>query len=138
VCLCVMVQCVCVWWCSVKLRQETDEGMSCAEFLYPIFQAYDFLHLHRHHDCWLQVTHTHTRTHTSHRGEGPIMHVLLNGLESWYLMGQFVCGLCIACPCKLRNHFLGDHLILWGLQMVLFTLSLQIRFSREFQFNLSS
>lgn len=30
--------------------------MSCAEFLYPVFQAYDFLHLHKHHNCWLQAS----------------------------------------------------------------------------------
>ena len=40
---------------SVKQRLSTVEGMSCAEFLYPIFQAYDFLQLHTHHRCWIQV-----------------------------------------------------------------------------------
>ena len=40
---------------SVKQRLSTVEGISCAEFLYPIFQAYDFLQLHKHHGCWMQV-----------------------------------------------------------------------------------
>ena len=40
---------------SVKQRLSTVEGLSCAEFLYPIFQAYDFLQLHKHHGCWIQV-----------------------------------------------------------------------------------
>ncbi|XP_064398424.1 tyrosine--tRNA ligase, mitochondrial-like isoform X2 [Halichondria panicea] len=40
---------------SVKLRLGSDEGMNCAEFLYPVFQAYDFLHLCKHHNCRLQV-----------------------------------------------------------------------------------
>ena len=30
--------------------------MSCAELLYPCFQAFDFLHLHTHHNCWMQVS----------------------------------------------------------------------------------
>ena len=42
---------------SVKQRLPTEEGMSCAEFLYPIFQAFDFLHLHRQHNCWIQASH---------------------------------------------------------------------------------
>lgn len=33
----------------------SEEGMSCAEFLYPLFQAFDYLHLHTQHNCWLQV-----------------------------------------------------------------------------------
>ncbi len=41
---------------SVRLRLDTAEGMNCAEFLYPIFQAYDFLHLCKHYDCRLQVS----------------------------------------------------------------------------------
>ena len=40
---------------SVKQRLSTVEGLSCAEFLYPIFQAYDFLQLHKRHGCWIQV-----------------------------------------------------------------------------------
>ena len=40
---------------SVKQRLSTVEGLSCAEFLYPIFQAYDFLQLHKQHSCWIQV-----------------------------------------------------------------------------------
>ena len=41
--------------CSVSQRMASEEGMSCAEFLYPCFQAFDFLHLHTHHACWTQV-----------------------------------------------------------------------------------
>ncbi|CAI8034697.1 Tyrosine--tRNA ligase, mitochondrial [Geodia barretti] len=40
---------------SVSQRMSSEEGMSCAEFLYPLFQAFDFLHLHTKHNCWLQV-----------------------------------------------------------------------------------
>ena len=51
-----------LWGCSIssvklRLESESEDGMSCAEFLYPIFQGYDFLHLHRNHNCWMQVTH---------------------------------------------------------------------------------
>ena len=42
--------------CSVAERMGSREGMSCAEFLYPCFQAFDFLHLHQHHNCWMQVS----------------------------------------------------------------------------------
>ena len=38
------------------MRLQTVEGMSCTEFLYPIFQAYDFLQLHKHYGCWLQAS----------------------------------------------------------------------------------
>ena len=45
-----------LWLCvSVSQRMSSEEGMSCAEFLYPLFQAFDFLHLHTKHNCWLQV-----------------------------------------------------------------------------------
>jgi tyrosyl-tRNA synthetase len=40
---------------SVSQRMASEEGMSCAEFLYPCFQAFDFLHLHTHHVCWMQI-----------------------------------------------------------------------------------
>jgi tyrosyl-tRNA synthetase len=38
---------------SVKLREE--DGMSFTEFSYMLLQAYDFLHLHEHHGCKLQI-----------------------------------------------------------------------------------
>lgn len=40
---------------SCKARLASPEGMGLAEFLYPALQAYDFLHLHRHHACRLQL-----------------------------------------------------------------------------------
>jgi len=40
---------------SVKLRLESDEGMSFTEFCYQLLQAYDFLHLFDTHKCMLQV-----------------------------------------------------------------------------------
>jgi tyrosyl-tRNA synthetase len=40
---------------SVKLRLESDEGMSFTEFCYQLLQAYDFLHLFDTHKCILQV-----------------------------------------------------------------------------------
>ena len=40
---------------SVKLRLESDEGMSFTEFCYQLLQAYDFLHLFDTHNCTLQV-----------------------------------------------------------------------------------
>ncbi|NXU56995.1 SYYM protein, partial [Turnix velox] len=40
---------------SCQARLQSAEGMSLAEFLYPALQAYDFLHLHRHHGCRVQL-----------------------------------------------------------------------------------
>ncbi|KAG6939685.1 tyrosyl-tRNA synthetase 2, partial [Chelydra serpentina] len=40
---------------SCQARLRSAEGMSLAEFLYPALQAYDFLHLHRHHGCRIQL-----------------------------------------------------------------------------------
>ena len=40
---------------SVRSRLDSDQGMSFTEFSYQLFQAYDFLHLHREHDCVLQI-----------------------------------------------------------------------------------
>ncbi|NXV12729.1 SYYM protein, partial [Cepphus grylle] len=40
---------------SCQARLRSPEGMSLAEFLYPALQAYDFLHLHRHHGCRVQL-----------------------------------------------------------------------------------
>nr|XP_056703733.1 tyrosine--tRNA ligase, mitochondrial [Euleptes europaea] len=38
-----------------KARLASPEGMGLAEFLYPALQAYDFLHLHRHYGCRVQL-----------------------------------------------------------------------------------
>ncbi|KAJ0390562.1 hypothetical protein P43SY_012142 [Pythium insidiosum] len=40
---------------SVKKRLDTEQGISFLEFSYQLFQAYDFLHLHRHHHCVAQL-----------------------------------------------------------------------------------
>ncbi|ETW03847.1 tyrosine-tRNA ligase [Aphanomyces invadans] len=40
---------------SVKRRLDADAGLSFLEFSYQLFQAYDFLHLHRHHNVVVQV-----------------------------------------------------------------------------------
>lgn len=40
---------------SCQARLRSPEGMSLAEFLYPVLQAYDFLHLHQHHGCRIQL-----------------------------------------------------------------------------------
>ncbi|BFZ17181.1 hypothetical protein BsWGS_20220 [Bradybaena similaris] len=40
---------------SVKSRLNSKEGLSCTEFLYQIFQAYDWLHLFEQYNCTLQV-----------------------------------------------------------------------------------
>ncbi|RLN55583.1 hypothetical protein BBJ28_00008668 [Nothophytophthora sp. Chile5] len=40
---------------SVKKRLETEQGISFLEFSYQLFQAYDFLHLYRHHNCIAQI-----------------------------------------------------------------------------------
>jgi tyrosyl-tRNA synthetase len=41
---------------SVKTRFERpDQGISYTEFSYMLLQAYDFLYLHRHHACDLQI-----------------------------------------------------------------------------------
>jgi tyrosyl-tRNA synthetase len=40
---------------SVKLRLERDQELSFLEFNYMILQAYDFVELHRRHDCILQM-----------------------------------------------------------------------------------
>lgn len=41
---------------TVKRRLGSeDQGMSFLEFSYPLFQAYDFLHLHRTKQCVLQI-----------------------------------------------------------------------------------
>ena len=40
---------------SVKLRLDSEEGMSFTEFCYQLLQAYDFLHLFDEYRCTLQV-----------------------------------------------------------------------------------
>ena len=40
---------------SVRLRLEREQTLSFLEFNYMILQAYDFLELHRRHDCILQM-----------------------------------------------------------------------------------
>ncbi|BFZ55092.1 tyrosyl-tRNA synthetase [Savitreella phatthalungensis] len=40
---------------SVKSRLASDAGMSFGEFVYQLLQAYDFLHLNRHHGVRLQL-----------------------------------------------------------------------------------
>ncbi|XP_022093643.1 tyrosine--tRNA ligase, mitochondrial-like [Acanthaster planci] len=40
---------------SVQSRLSSSHGMSFAEFSYQLFQAYDFLHLHREYGCLIQL-----------------------------------------------------------------------------------
>ncbi|XP_053678741.1 tyrosine--tRNA ligase, mitochondrial [Anopheles nili] len=40
---------------SVQSRLNSESGMSFTEFSYQLFQAYDWLHLLRHHDCRFQL-----------------------------------------------------------------------------------
>ncbi|XP_063301130.1 tyrosine--tRNA ligase, mitochondrial [Pelobates fuscus] len=40
---------------SVQSRLKTPDGMSLTEFLYQMFQAYDFYHLHQQHGCKIQL-----------------------------------------------------------------------------------
>lgn len=40
---------------SVKLRLQSEEGMSFTEFSYQILQGYDFLHLFQHHGVSIQL-----------------------------------------------------------------------------------
>jgi len=40
---------------SVKARLDSEQGISFTEFTYMLLQANDFLHLHRHHGCELQI-----------------------------------------------------------------------------------
>ena len=40
---------------SVRSRLDNEQGMSFTEFSYMLLQASDFLHLHTHHGCSLQV-----------------------------------------------------------------------------------
>uniref|UniRef100_A0A183B5R0 tyrosine--tRNA ligase n=1 Tax=Echinostoma caproni TaxID=27848 RepID=A0A183B5R0_9TREM len=41
---------------DVKLRLSSGTGMDLSEFLYPVLQAMDFLHLYQKFDCQIQVT----------------------------------------------------------------------------------
>ncbi|CAL1542803.1 unnamed protein product [Lymnaea stagnalis] len=40
---------------SVKSRLNSKEGISCTEFMYQVFQAYDWLHLFQTYNCTIQV-----------------------------------------------------------------------------------
>ncbi|KAF9450444.1 tyrosyl-tRNA synthetase [Macrolepiota fuliginosa MF-IS2] len=40
---------------SVRARLESQQGISFTEFTYQLLQAYDFHHLHKHHNCGIQV-----------------------------------------------------------------------------------
>ncbi|TMW55814.1 hypothetical protein Poli38472_008462 [Pythium oligandrum] len=40
---------------SVQKRLQSEQGISFLEFSYQLFQAYDFLHLHRNHHCVAQI-----------------------------------------------------------------------------------
>jgi tyrosyl-tRNA synthetase len=40
---------------SVRVRIQSDEGMSFTEFCYSLLQSYDFLHLYEHYNCVLQM-----------------------------------------------------------------------------------
>ncbi|HEY2810379.1 MAG TPA: tyrosine--tRNA ligase [Rhabdochlamydiaceae bacterium] len=40
---------------SVKARLQSEEGISFTEFSYQLLQAYDFYHLHLHHNVELQI-----------------------------------------------------------------------------------
>lgn len=40
---------------SVQSRLHSDTGMNFTEFTYQIFQAYDWLHLHKQYDCNFQL-----------------------------------------------------------------------------------
>lgn len=40
---------------SVRVRLESEEGMSFTEFSYQILQAYDFYYLHKHHGVTVQM-----------------------------------------------------------------------------------
>lgn len=40
---------------SVQARLQSESGMSFTEFMYPLFQGYDWLHLHRNYGCNFQV-----------------------------------------------------------------------------------
>ncbi len=40
---------------SVRTRLDREQPLTFLEFNYMIFQAYDFLHLSRQYDCWIQM-----------------------------------------------------------------------------------
>lgn len=40
---------------SVKSRLNANDGISYSEFSYQLFQAFDFWHLYRHHQCSIQL-----------------------------------------------------------------------------------
>lgn len=40
---------------AIARRLESDTGLSYTEFAYPLMQGYDYLQLHRQHNCTLQI-----------------------------------------------------------------------------------
>lgn len=54
-CCTIIIIIIIMLYYSVSQRMASEDGMNCTEFLYPCFQAYDYLHLHTHHNCWIQV-----------------------------------------------------------------------------------
>lgn len=40
---------------SVSRRISSEYGMCCTEFMYQVFQAYDWYHLYKTYDCKFQV-----------------------------------------------------------------------------------
>ncbi|KAF8906509.1 hypothetical protein CPB84DRAFT_1822811 [Gymnopilus junonius] len=40
---------------SVRARLTSQQGLSFTEFTYQLLQAYDFYHLHEHHECTIQI-----------------------------------------------------------------------------------
>ena len=40
---------------SVRTRLESQQGLSFTEFTYQLMQAYDFYHLHKYHNCTIQI-----------------------------------------------------------------------------------
>jgi len=47
--------CCILFVCSVESRLKSPEGMCLTEFMYQVFQAYDWLYLLWKYDCILQV-----------------------------------------------------------------------------------
>lgn len=42
-------------WQSVQIWFKSFEGMSLVEFLYQVFQVYDFYYLFQWYGCWVQL-----------------------------------------------------------------------------------
>ena len=41
--------------CSVKIKMERGDGMSFAEFTYPLLQSWDWWHMYQHKDIQIQI-----------------------------------------------------------------------------------